>query len=434
MFLKIEDNSILNTIEANHPLVHNLKNKDLRELQKEGLIIFPMDLSESEDLNDKQYLFEESNGKVRTGNVVGKLKMGKSEIDISSRFYESVHNQDYFIDYMLQKVLNYNVTSIKVNSSEANQYYDLLVYLFPFYLNEALRKGVYKEYVKRNYNDAYLKGTVDVARHIKENIPFNGKIAYKTREFSLDNSITQLIRHTIEKIEIEYSGKLFLDKVTRANIQLIKNATLSYSKQNESKIIRYNLIHPIRHGFYEEYRTLQKLCLQILSHEKSGFGIEQFEIQGIIINVAWLWEAYLSIIIGSLFVHADNIKRTGGIYVFENRIGAIMYPDFYIEDNIVLDAKYKAMGENNGFIKREDRYQLITYMYLLNARKAGIIYPTKNETKVIEKKALREQKGELFKIPYSIPQDCESFDVFKTRIKTIENNLLIQLDKVLKEN
>ncbi len=60
-------------------------------------------------------------------------------------------------------------------------YYDLLVFLFPYYLNEAMRKGIYKEYVKREYNNANIKGAVDVGKHIRSNVPFVGKVAYRTR-------------------------------------------------------------------------------------------------------------------------------------------------------------------------------------------------------------------------------------------------------------
>ena len=67
-----------------------------------------------------------------------------------------------------------------------------------------MRKGVYKEYVKRQYNNTNISGTIDVARHVRSNIPFIGNVAYRTREFSYDNKLTQLVRHTIEKIQNEY--------------------------------------------------------------------------------------------------------------------------------------------------------------------------------------------------------------------------------------
>ena len=37
-------------------------------------------------------------------------------------------------------------------------------------------KGYTKEYVKRQYNNANVKGAVDVAKHIRSNIPFMEKL------------------------------------------------------------------------------------------------------------------------------------------------------------------------------------------------------------------------------------------------------------------
>ena len=64
---------------------------------------------------------------------------------------------------------------------------------------------MYKQYITRKNNDANVRGVIDVNRHIRYNKPFNGKIAYSTREYSYDNDVTQLIRHTIEFIST-YDG------------------------------------------------------------------------------------------------------------------------------------------------------------------------------------------------------------------------------------
>ena len=49
------------------------------------------------------------------------------------------------------------------------------------------------------------------------------------------------------------------------------------------------------------------------------------------------------------------------------------------KNNIVLDAKYKNLDnvnkEDGDSIQREDRLQIISYAYTLNAKKAGFIYP-----------------------------------------------------------
>lgn len=79
--------------------------------------------------------------------------------------------------------------------------FDFLIFLFPVLLKKAMRQGVFREYQSRHYDDANIKGRVDVARFIRKDIPFAGHVAYQTREYSADNDMNQLIRHTIEYIK-----------------------------------------------------------------------------------------------------------------------------------------------------------------------------------------------------------------------------------------
>ena len=76
-----------------------------------------------------------------------------------------------------------------------------------------MRKGLFKEYIRHNYNDGYVKGTIDIARHIEKNTPFTGNVAYSQREFSYDNSLMELVRHTIEFIKRKPYGTKILVKV-----------------------------------------------------------------------------------------------------------------------------------------------------------------------------------------------------------------------------
>lgn len=52
-----------------------------------------------------------------------------------------------------------------------------------------MRKGLFKKYIRNQYNDENIKGPVDIPRHIDQNTPFIGNIAYNQREFSYDNTV-----------------------------------------------------------------------------------------------------------------------------------------------------------------------------------------------------------------------------------------------------
>ena len=139
-----------------------------------------MDLSQSSDLSKSAKIVESINNQVQFHNIVGFIGNDKKNMIIRSRFSEN--NSDYFFRYLLQRVLNINIVNLETGMSSEEFFYQLLVYIFPKYLNSAMRKGIYKEYQKHEYNNSNVKGTLDTARHIRNNVPFRGNIAYTTRE------------------------------------------------------------------------------------------------------------------------------------------------------------------------------------------------------------------------------------------------------------
>lgn len=310
------DNEVINDSLTEHPIIKKLINHDLKSLDRQKFIIFPQHINESNDLKEDNMIFQSRNGKIWTCNVVGIFSGSKDELRINSRFSNRTINEDYFLRYMLQKVLNYNVIEDSISSSEKMSYYNMLIFLFPYYLEEAMRKGVYKEYVKRQYNNTNISGTIDVARHVRSNIPFIGNVAYRTREFSYDNKLTQLVRHTIEKIQNEYQYILNNNDSIKKYVSLIKQKTTTYSKLKRFEVLQSNIMHPIRHSYYAEYAALQRLCIQILSEEKSGFDSDHQQIHGIIIDISWLWEEYIGKVTG--WKHYGRNKELATINLFQN--------------------------------------------------------------------------------------------------------------------
>ena len=378
--IKISDNTEITLSEINHTVINELTNKSLSTLDQERFIIFPPLLKDSDDLDEGNCIFRTFNGKTMTCNIVGFLSDGNNEIHIHSRFFET-EDEDYYLDYMLQKVLHYNVTVNEIASSEETTYYDLLVYLFPYYLEEAMRKGLYKEYASHSYNDSNVRGQMDINRHFKENVPFVGKVAYNTREFSFDNKINQLIRHTIEKIEITKPFLLEESSVVQKNVKMIKEITPSYSHYELEKVLYENINNTIKYGFFEEYTQLQTLCLKILTDERISYGASSQKVHGILIDIAWLWEEYLNLMIKEHFYHPQNKLGAMAHYYFQNGNGKI-YPDFIgrdVTNRVIADAKYKP--EKN--IKSSDYSQILSYMFRFDSKLAYFLHPTKEESQKI---------------------------------------------------
>ena len=431
MMMRITDNQHRIAKEdfvAEYPnLSQALLDRTLDNLSREdNIFIFPNDLMNSPDLDRDQKIFETVNQEIKTGNVIGFLGYGQERLTISSRF--SDESNDHFLHYLLQKVLNINLTSLDVGLSPEDKLYQLLIYLFPKYLQAALRKGLYKEYQRFFHNDSHVKGVLDVGNHPKKNLPFMGNIAYTTREFTYDNPLMQLIRHTIEYIKNQKGFGVLLDS-NRENMTEITRVTSSYKLADRAKIIRLNQTKPLRHAYFREYRKLQDLCLMILNGGVHGLGYQEQKIHGILFDVAWLWEEYVHTLLPKGFIHPRNKDKTDGISVFS--VGKRkVYPDFYDrERKIVLDAKYKKLELTEKGINREDLFQLISYSYILEAEKAGLIFPSMEQSVNSEIGKLAGYGAQLKKWSIQIPQNASSYSAFCKMMENSEENFKAIIDE-----
>ena len=434
--ITIQDNNYQGKVCSLHDVADLLSigNKSIRQLcdENEHLLVFPLSIDDTDDrIGDSTivdiYAEDENFVRIKSGNIMGFVGRKNQQMKIYSRFDNQ--ERDYFIHYMLQKVFSYNIFNLDFTSSEDNVF-EFLVYMFPAMLKKAMSQGVYKEYRRFRHNNANVRGTIDISRHIRENIPFRGTVAYNTREFCFDNSITELIRHTIEYIKTIPSGDMILssDKTVEDCIKKIVSYTPSYIHTERIKIIQDNLL-PCNHPFYTEYTTLQKLCVQILRQEEIKYGTDDDRIYGILFDGAWLWEEYLNTLLCEKgFIHPENKLGTGAIYLFEH--GGQRFPDFWKQD-IVLDAKYKKLAINGTRldVERDDVHQIMAYMYRLKASKGGIVCPYDGEkNKIISQNMHKDSYlGSLSLYALAIPKNCSSYEDFTKLIVENERTLLEEL-------
>ncbi len=481
------DNNISSPLQVSQkPDIANLEkiaNKTLSEISLNAnshLLVFPP--SWQQGLNKKeatQVIFTLSKkdelATLKTGNVMGFLgitdKGGHTtELNITSRFEnhstdttdDSNNGKDFFLHYMLLKVFNLNIVNLDLSGSK-NGYYDLLKYMFPSLLQNALSQGLYKEYQNKKYNDANVKGTVDVQRHIRFNIPFNGKVAYNTREFSYDNKVTELVRHTIEFLQSTKSGKSILtssDEI-KLNVSRIISATPSYKKADIQKVLRYNVV-PLTHPFFVKYRDLQILCKMILMQNYSSFTASKNQIHGILFDGAWLWEEYMAKVFAENKTGIEH-KTTRDQLFIKDDVGQNqgIIPDFikYTKDSsghhtnatFIGDTKYKHI-DTNGSYNREDYFQVLSYMFRYSSKIGCLIFPYDKDAGCSDESSLvtssgRDEKGAcykrervvanqfgnglekstLFVLGMKIPQDSVSFEDFCKSCKSNEQKIMEEI-------
>ena len=373
--------------------------------------------------NDR--IIEIKDNELYTKNWVGVLQSpisGESgaslRLEIKSRFDNT--EKHYFLLYLLCSVSGFYTFNMNVDGNEESNYLIILIIIYINSLIDAYNEGIYKEYVSRRYNDYNFRGTIDINRHLKLNIPFMGKTAYTVREYTYDTEILCLIRQVIDYIRYEHSeiwegyrrDKSILNEI----VEVIENATPSFRANiNYAETIKCN--KEITHPFYQSYENLRKLALMILNESgQNMFDNLITESFSVLIDMAWLWEEFVAekLLKDFNYTHLLVGDSEGK---FEWADDESWYPDF-IENNAdnegrrnIFDAKYKNWKWKNN---SDDIHQLLSYLFISGGTKCGVIYPYNKELeKDTEKEAEKgvlafksfytESKPRIYKLPFCLP-------------------------------
>ena len=86
---------------------------------------------------------------------MGFLGCGNERLIIQSRFCSD--DNDFFFQYLLNRVLDFpNIVDFETDTDQDNRLFNFLLFLFPYYLKKASRKGAFKMYLRNEYNDGNI--------------------------------------------------------------------------------------------------------------------------------------------------------------------------------------------------------------------------------------------------------------------------------------
>ena len=350
-------------------------------------------------------------GEYWTQQYIGLLQITsdgtKEEVFIRSRF--DVNESCEFSKYMLNKALGLKANILqKVEPSVGRgEILDLiLAIIFAIQIARAYRKGIYRRYRTYENNDSKLKGRIDVARHIRLNPIFNGNIAYSSREYTADNDMNRMILTAYTSLQKRQPGLMreLEKKYTPVKdfISQLKNIMQPVSRQEARKLVQKER-KKITHAVYSDWESVRKTAILILKYMGIAPEDDGTNVNGILINMNYIWERYLVQIVKEKIENKYQIegKKSFGTF-FCNGQSIELQPDLVISDKkvisdknrplLIIDAKYKNEWENVASNKsdkpeREDCFQIMSYMYRAECKFGGIFCP---QTKVRDDGKMKE--------------------------------------------
>ncbi|MCU9935064.1 McrC family protein [Mycoplasmopsis cynos] len=349
--------------------------------------------------------------KIKKSDIKGELSKQESNdeyeieitLQIQSRFDVIKKDGDIgepnFLSTMLSdKDLILNEDFIPLNS-KVNIFDYLLLFSYKYKLKEASIKGLFRTYQRFEKNDDKLRGTIDVSKHIKQNMWMNsGLISYSYRENTIDNYTNHLIVKTYQYLKKKYFSKVNRIFDSDAEMKrLIDNLSFNteHWKYSLKTTIMKNL-NSISHPFYIEYESLRKICLNILRNEGISVfnGDNSNKVEGILFYIPTLWEIYLEEFLKSDEYTLSSQKEIKIIdYEGKRKFKQSTFPDYVFSSNdnekkpfIILDAKFKEVQWSKIIFKEEsfsdvlsDYDKCIRDMVSINCHASGVIFPSNHE-------------------------------------------------------
>ncbi len=421
-------------------------------------------------------IFGDFLGKYRVKKYVGVIGYQNRQIIIQSRFDrqegrgEQQGNNQNFLQYMLaQGVVNH--IKIFQDSQITTQEGGMYLLLVPFFLEEvrkATGQGQYRQYRTDQHNDSRFRGTIHISRHIQENMMANhGKIAYNTRERTLDNPLNRLILMTASYLASHPATRDYYARLSRHHqallrpIQALRNHLPwpEVSVKGIQKAVSSSQ-SPITHPFYYGFEKVRQICHMILNGKGTTLALSDMTMDaGIVFDMSRGFEMLLErkVFVGEAF--QGRIQSQNNINLFYNeKTSRKLRPDFIYDGQpdlpfarAVFDAKNKlswasvhqiesqsggktAKARAWSGVSVDDVRQMLSYLVVTRAEVCGILCPSHHgvPTQAVGVD-LVEGVGGLPKfhvIPLVIPE-AESYPAFFQQMEENCGRCRRELEKIL---
>ena len=318
---------------------------------------------------------------VQTGNFIGSFSHNGIDIEIHSRF------SNKFLERMLNFANDIYIDDVSLGKSidaKENLSKIIIYYLFIQTLERAFLLGLPKGYKDKSYHEAKVMGKVNVAKFIKTDIPFGGKISSTNRERQDMGDIVLVL----------YKALKIVQKEAKELIRPVANALNYLCEIRESRLVTPSVVHnalnskSLHNPIYAPYKKVLEYASLIIENEDAGTKSNGKQNLGFIVNVAELFEIYIGKLLQKEF-KGWNVTSPK-IELYKDKFFARkIIPDIVMSNGdkvLVFDTKYKRMNMQGkdqyglGDVDRNDFFQINTYMsYYQNQGKnvvvGGLLYP-----------------------------------------------------------
>ncbi|MGA2573256.1 MAG: hypothetical protein ABSF36_03470 [Candidatus Methanomethylicaceae archaeon] len=328
--------------------------------------------------------------KITVGPYAGIIQLSEKRIHFSTKVNTNLF---YLLSSLKDEEEFLYDPETPIEIKEGMNFFDILGRFFQKELDDVIRKGLLRKYVRKQENARFAKGKILIKGQIKKNMIYKSRFFCEFEDLTFDNKENQMVLSALHSLIslIKFDQKL-RSKLRRHEIALKDFITLVNMDPHECSFIRFNRINQ----HYEDIIRLSRLILEerfirsVYKGESRGFNF--------IVDMNKVYEDFITEmveeVIGTEFKDLI-IERQPRFNKLVEEKTIVTKPDIVLrkgkaEYPFIIDTKYKKDPAN------ADYYQVIAYSLALRKSKACcLIYP-KSEASEIDRELtlVRDLTGE----------------------------------------
>lgn len=246
---------------------------------------------------------------------------------------------------------------------------EIFISMFLDELSILVKKGIKSDYIPKEENLKFLKGKLNIGKHIKQNYIHKERFFVEFDEYSKDRVENRLIKTTLFLL-------LKKSKSNKNQLQIRKFLTIfdevSVSSSPKADFTKIKINREMKH--YESTILWCKIFLANNSFSNYKGNDIAF---ALLFNMNELFESYVGAYCKKHF--KDVELKPSGVYLVEKPDKKFqLKPDIKIDEKCILDTKWKVIKEEKD-ISQADMYQLYAYGKKFGIENLYLIYPKMND-------------------------------------------------------
>jgi 5-methylcytosine-specific restriction enzyme subunit McrC len=312
---------------------------------------------------------------VRFNEYVGVIQVGKTVIEVLPKADKS-NDTDGWRNVLISMLHTVGIFDIHAPSNSflrlrPNSILDLYFELFIKEVEYLLHRGLVKKYRKTEGNRTALKGSIQFAKHISQNLVHQERFYVKHTTYDKQHDIHSIL----------YKGLKLLSYIN-TNVQLNSRLgvlLLDFPELYDIKITESVFEKISFDRKTEPYKNALEIAKLILLNYHPDVNLGTNNVLALMFDMNVLWEQFVYV---SLRKHKSSTtsitaQNTRNFWKPISGYRSKMKPDIVLnkgtKDCVVLDTKWKNLNGYNP--SPEDLRQMFVYMKYYRAKKVALVYP-----------------------------------------------------------